>query len=670
MKRVAINGEIKDKIRPFFPKVETHSYLSKYNKDTCFIGWGKKKSGIKALILAEKYQSQFLLMEDGFLRSLQLGFENNDFYSVVEDDVGIYYDSMNPSKLENLLNDDNNFVDMNLERVQYNIQYIIQNKLSKYNNNIEKLPESITSNKKKKILLISQVKGDASLKYGEAEDISNDGLLLEILSTYKPENYEYYVKVHPDVISGKKKSNIDLEIFEASGFNILSENYNPIVLLNEFDVIYTYTSQMGFEALMLGKTVICLGNPFYSHWGLTIDKNFVERRNKKRTLEEVFYASYMLYSKYINPLTKKYLEIEEALLLLNKERREFLIDNGVVNLFGFSMWKRNYVSNFINSNTLMFRNNLHIPNTPNDTTNKYFIWGMKFPEIKNSNIVRVEDGFLRSVHLGSDLTKPYSLIFDTKGIYFNSTRESDLENILNNDLNFNPVVNKIGLKIKELINNNKVSKYNIQHKDSFTINTDKKKILVIGQVDEDASIQYSGSDIKNSKELLLKVIEENPDTYIIFKPHPDVLSGNRNSVLDLDNLPKEVNYLSTKESLHHCIDLVDEVHTISSLSGFEALIKGKTVVCYGIPFYSNWGLTIDKKTRQRRKKKRTLEELILATYYIYPRYINPKTNKRSDFFEIFEVIKAEIRIYKYTKFIHDIKRPIIKFFKKIFKGII
>jgi capsular polysaccharide export protein len=43
-----------------------------------------------------------------------------------------------------------------------------------------------------------------------------------------------------------------------------------------------------------------------------------------------------------------------------------------------------------------------------------------------------------------------------------------------------------------------------------------------------------------------------------------------------------------------CIQLADELHTMTSLSGFEALMHGKRVFCYGMPFYAGWGLTQDE----------------------------------------------------------------------------
>jgi len=66
---------------------------------------------------------------------------------------------------------------------------------------------------------------------------------------------------------------------------------------------------------------------------------------------------------------------------------------------------------------------------------------------------------------------------------------------------------------------------------------------------------------------------------------------------------------------------------MTSLTGFEGLLYGKTVYTYGMPFYAGWGLTIDARECERRKRAVSLNELIVATYILYPRYISPKTKE-------------------------------------------
>src|SRR5437762_920638 len=45
-------------------------------------------------------------------------------------------------------------------------------------------------------------------------------------------------------------------------------------------------------------------------------------------------------------------------------------------------------------------------------------------------LIRVEDGFLRSVGLGAELARPLSWVLDRTGVYYDATRPSDLEQLL------------------------------------------------------------------------------------------------------------------------------------------------------------------------------------------------------------------------------------------------
>ena len=61
---------------------------------------------------------------------------------------------------------------------------------------------------------------------------------------------------------------------------------------------------------------------------------------------------------------------------------------------------------------------------------------------------------------------------------------------------------------------------------------------------------------------------------------------------------------------------------MTSLAGFEALLRNVRVVCHGLPFYAGWGLTTDRVDCRRRTKNLTLDELVFGVLITYPRYIN------------------------------------------------
>ncbi len=75
------------------------------------------------------------------------------------------------------------------------------------------------------------------------------------------------------------------------------------------------------------------------------------------------------------------------------------------------------------------------------------------------------------------------------------------------------------------------------------------------------------------------------------------------------------------------LTVVDEVHVLTSLAGFEALLRGKTVTCYGQPFYVGWGLTHDLVPLTRRIRRLTLDELVAGALILYPTYVSRTTGK-------------------------------------------
>lgn len=615
-----------------FYKARFFNIFKPINKEDIFLGWGRKKSGFKAIKLAKKYNCKFLLLEDGFLRSLDLGVENSPSFSIVKDDAGIYYDATASSRLENILNT-YEFNEEELKQAKKAIKLIKQEKLSKYNNNLS-LPKDLFSQNEKRVLIITQVGNDASLKYGLAENFSTQ----EIINDAIKENPQakIYIKIHPDVLSNKKQSDFDVKDIPKECI-LIKENYNPIELLSFFDKVYTKTSGMGFEALMMGLECICYGKPFYAGWGLTKDKLKCKRRFKKRKLEEVFYAAYILYSEYFNPYLDKKSDIFDTINTLAKYKKIEQINSNNLYFLGFTLWKRWFIKPFFQAkkNKIIFLNSFDdILKYKINENDKFFIWGKRFEKkdlksylhnksIKNDNIFLVEDGFLRSVFLGSDLTRPFSLVVDSKGLYIDPNQESDLEYILQN-YEFDENLKQ---RAKNLINTiiaNKFSKYNgLKHED-LKFNTNKKVILIPAQVEDDASMILGGAGFDTLK-LLQVVRENNKNAFIVFKSHPDVLSGNRKGLKDKDIILKYCDEIIENVSIDSAINASDEVHTITSTSGFDALLRGKKVFTYGKPFYANWGLTNDMHNISRRTKKLSLEELVAGVLIIYPRYIHPKT---------------------------------------------
>ena len=302
----------------------------------------------------------------------------------------------------------------------------------------------------------------------------------------------------------------------------------------------------------------------------------------------------------------------------------------------FSRWKQNHIRAFLGE-----KEDVLFISSANQAIEKGFnpssqlvTWASKdqseVDKLKKEFSItpwQVEDGFIRSAGLGTDLTAPASLVLDKTGIYYDPSQSNDLETLLQTKEFSNTELERANT-LKTSLLKNELSKYNLGSgidKSSLTTTPNQRIILIPGQVEEDASIKKGCVDIKTNTDLILAVRDNEPDAYLIYKPHPDVVSGNRKGKVSKATIQKHIDLELTDTSITDCLSIVDEVHTMTSLVGFEGLMRQLKVVCYGLPFYSNWGLTVDKHPIKRRTRKLKLNQLIAATLIDYPRYINWQT---------------------------------------------
>lgn len=249
--------------------------------------------------------------------------------------------------------------------------------------------------------------------------------------------------------------------------------------------------------------------------------------------------------------------------------------------------------------------------------------------------IRVEDGFIRSVGLGSDGALPYSLCIDHSGLYFDASAPSDLETIANtHDFAADQALLGRADAVMVRIRESGITKYNAAPGSRAAAAATAEgpagrlRILVIGQVEDDQSILRNRCAISTNEGLLERAIQENPDADIVFRPHPDVTSGNRRALSNPQRLLPAYREDRLGRPLSEALDGCDVVYTISSLSGFEGLMRGKKVKTFGGPFYAGWGLTEDAVSFPRRTRSLTLRELFAAAYLLYPIYFDPRTGGR------------------------------------------
>jgi capsular polysaccharide export protein len=385
------------------------------------------------------------------------------------------------------------------------------------------------------------------------------------------------------------------------------------------DHVYVVTSTMGFEALLLGKPVTCFGMPWYAGWGVTTDELGCARRQRRRSVMELFAAAYFKYSRYWNPYEGKRGTIFDVIRWLCEQREQAGLNElgvavGEVPVRGMQGWKRRHLKPVLTAWSQGRANRV-----------SEIGWGMA------GEGTHVEDGFLRSVGLGSDLIKPLSLVFDQQGIYFDATRPSDLETILQTG-RFSEEELVRARRIRTLIVAKRLTKYNVEPESVSTKELwdsgGRPVILVPGQVEDDASIQFGCSHgdlgIDTNLRLLVAVRKRHPDAFIVYKPHPDVMSGNRVGQVDLAQAHQWADHIETMASVIDCLEECDSVHTMTSLTGFDALLREIPVVTYGFPFYAGWGLTEDdgmeRSAAERRTRRLSLDELVAGVLLRYALY--------------------------------------------------
>jgi capsular polysaccharide export protein len=288
---------------------------------------------------------------------------------------------------------------------------------------------------------------------------------------------------------------------------------------------------------------------------------------------------------------------------------------------GISLRKRRIVRRFLTGCEVRFIRELKA--APPDAT--LAVWGtpeLEAVELEKRHVLRIEDGFLRSVGLGAELTEPLSLVVDTRGLYYDATGPSDLEYLLENT-NFDLTLLERAARLRANIISFGITKYNVGSKTWRRPAGARRVVLVVGQVESDAAVRYGAPNLCTNIELLQIVKTQCSDAYIVYKPHPDVVAGLREGGKDAKQAGQFCDEIVRDVAINNIFDAVDEVHVLTSLAGFEALLRGCSVTVYGQPFYAGWGLTIDKIPHPRRTRQLTLDELIAGVLILYPRYADP-----------------------------------------------
>lgn len=618
----------------WFRKVLRHPHLpallGEAGDPAVRVGWGMRPSGRAAMKAASLSGERLLLLEDAFVRSLRPG-AHGPVYGVIADSQGIHYRADGQSDLIQTLNTGKPAGWMRRQPMPGDDPESLLEKfrahgISKYNwfpGEYAQQPDFPEG-----ILVVDQTRGDASLKHGGLTGTDFERMLRAALDECA--GSPVYLRGHPDHVMRGKSSCLPERLLRDTRIQFLPPTLSPAQCFLFCHTVMCTGSLMGMEALIHGRKVVTFGWPFFAGWGLTDNRATSPKPPRVRSvsLTELFDFAYLRYAHYFDPDFGTPCGLSDIIDHIARQKEIFHTNKGRIVTAGFSPWKKRIADAYFRSPAGTIE---HAPDLSASSADRILLWGRKQekPDNLTGRCSRVEDGFLRSKGLGAAFNFPYSWVIDHTGIYFDSTAPSDLEAILNRG-GFTEAQLAESHELARLLCEMRLTKYNLAGNpvsiDPSVVNG-RKVVLVPGQVELDMSIAYGSPEVKTNLDLLRQVRAKEPDAYIIFKAHPDLVAGVRHGQMLPDEYGGLCDLAVTHGNVLDWMDLCDEIHTMTSTVGFEAIIRNVPVVTYGLPFYAGWGLTRDKLTCLRRTRTLTVDELVCGALLVYPRYLNPETGE-------------------------------------------
>ncbi len=579
------------------------------------LAWGHKPSARSAERLAQRRGLPVWRCEDAFLRSLGLGADSAPL-GLVLDDGGMYYAAAAPSRLERLIAGPHTTEE--LARAEAIRSLWCEQRVSKYNGAREASapPEPF-------VLVVDQTAGDLSIALGGATPASFPAMLAAALANHPGRTV--VVKTHPDVARGRKRGHFPPSQLCDPRIRLDASGDHPTALLERAEAVYVVTSQLGFEALLWGRPVHTFGMPFYAGWGLTRDHLPQPQRRGRRLLADLIHGALVEYAIYIDPHRHRPCAVEDLIRAIGLQRRLRARVPERIEAFGFTPWKQRVLRRFLAGSGLRFR----FPwQRPGPRAEAVVIWGrraspslLRAVERRSLPVLHAEDGFLRSVGLGADLIDPISWVVDWRGIYYDAAAPSDLEHLLSTGSWGDGQLARAGRLRRRLVEE-AITKYNLRASPWQRPQRARRVVLVVGQVESDASIRLGAPGVSTNLGLLQAVRAAEPDAYLIYKPHPDVVAGLCRQGSGEAAASDCCDEVLVDAAIQQLFTQIDALHVLTSIAGFEALLRGLEVHTWGLPFYAGWGLTHDRLTCERRSRRLPLDALVHAALIDYPRYVS------------------------------------------------
>ncbi|MFN3645490.1 MAG: capsular polysaccharide biosynthesis protein [Gemmobacter sp.] len=587
--------------------------------------WGQSPLAARAEALAKARGARLVRVEDAFLRGIQPGRAgrrgDGPLGLLIDRTGGVHFDPTRPSALETLLAthplDDTALLD----RAREGMGRLAAARLSKYNGS----DPGLAAPPPGYVLVVDQTRGDAAIAAGGA----GFGTFREMLFRAQDDHpgRRIVIRTHPETAAALRPGHFG-PADAAAHVTVMTEPVSPHALLEGAVAVYTVSSQLGFEAILAGHRPQVFGRPFYAGWGLSDDHGGpLPRRHRKLTRAQLFAAAMILAPVWHDPCRDRLCSFEEALDQLEAEVRAWREDRRGHVAAGMRLWKRAALQGFFGrERPVRFVDPpARAAQKAAATGRRLLVWaGQDGTLPRDTPALRLEDGLIRSRGLGADLVPPLSLVADDLGIYYDPTRESRLERLVSQPLRPGQRLRAERLVARLVAAG--VTKYNLGG--ALPDLPPGHRILVPGQVEDDASLRLGGGEVRTNLGLLERVRAENPAAVILWKPHPDVEAGLRPGAVPADRLAGLADATLAGVDAALALSVADEVWTMTSTLGFEALLRGVPVTCLGAPFYAGWGLTrCLGPVPARRQARPDVAALAHAVLIAYPRYRDPVSGR-------------------------------------------
>lgn len=254
--------------------------------------------------------------------------------------------------------------------------------------------------------------------------------------------------------------------------------------------------------------------------------------------------------------------------------------------------------------------------------------GRRYAAGKGLPYVALEDGFLRSVGLGEAGATSISLSVDDLGVYYDASKPSRLERLIESAPDWcDEGMRSRARALVDRIVAAGVSKTNMGGPLDDSLLRPGRRVLIVDQTHGDASIAHGLASTASFAEMVAAARRDEPDAQLIVKRHPAVVAGRKRGCIAEEDLAG-LTLIGTDVRPADMLSHVDAVYCVTSALGFEAVLRGLPVRCFGASFFSGWGLTSDAVTTGRRGVSRDVEQLAAAAFIAYPRYVDPVKGRR------------------------------------------